>query len=453
MIPALARFVDALREEGVAVSPSEVLDAARAVDLVGLEDRPRFRAALRATLAKGRGHRERFDPLFDRFFAAPSRAGKGGGEKGGGGAMAGTPSGAGSGRSLRPRPKQEPRPGSPRSGESSRKGKAPRGDDRRERLHRAVERLRQGDSRREGRLRRVRVERSEKAAREGAAERDPVKRDLSRPMTTEEERRLAREVPRLIEEIRLRAGRRLARARRGRLWIRRLFRENLSRGGVPFVLPYRRTRPRRTRVVLLVDVSYSTARAAGYFLAMAMEFLKTGRRTRVLAFVDRPVDATRAVTAWARGRRAFGAPGPGRPAALGPRAASRGGRRAEGIEFRGHSFADLLESLPGLNLDAPSDYGRALHSLLQSHLLPSGRDTILVVLGDARTNRFDPLAWAMEELSRRARGVLWLVPEPRSRWGTADSALADYLPHADAVVEARDLAGLARGVTELIRRL
>jgi len=447
MIPALARFVDALREVGVAVSPSEVLDAARAVDLVGLENRPRFRAALRATLAKGRGHRERFDPLFDRFFATPARAGKGSGEKGGGGAIAGSGSGAGSGRSLRPRPKQEPRPGSPRSGESSRKGKAQGGDDRRERLHRAVERLRQGDSRREGRLRRVRVERGEKAAREGAAERDPAKRDLSRPMTTEEERGLAREVPRLIEEIRLRAGRRLARAKRGRLWIRRLFRENLSRGGVPFVLPYRRPRPRRTRVVLLVDVSYSTARAAGYFLAMAMEFLKTGRRTRVLAFVDRPVDATRAVTAWARGRRAFEAP------AKGARTASRGKRRGQGIEFRGHSFADLLESLPGLNLDAPSDYGRALHSLLQSHLLPSGRDTILVVLGDARTNRFDPLAWAMGEISRRVRGVLWLVPEPRSRWGTADSALSEYLPHADAVVEARDLAGLARGVTELIRRL
>jgi hypothetical protein len=265
-------------------------------------------------------------------------------------------------------------------------------------------------------------------------------------MSTDEERRLAREVPRLVQEIRLGAGRRLARAKRGRLWTRRLFRENLSRGGVPFVLPFRRARPRRPRVVLLVDVSHSTARAAGYFLAMATEFVKAGRQARVLAFVDRPVDATRAVARWARGR-------PAAQGAVALKTALRGRRRGEGIESGGRSFADLIESLPGLNLGALSDYGRTLHALLKSHLRPSGRDTVLVVLGDARTNRFEPLPWALEEISRRCRAVLWLVPEPRSRWGTADSALADYLPYADAVVEARDLAGLARGVAELVRRL
>ncbi|MBZ5641047.1 MAG: VWA domain-containing protein, partial [Acidobacteriia bacterium] len=174
---------------------------------------------------------------------------------------------------------------------------------------------------------------------------------------------------------------------------------------------------------------------------MATEFVKTGRDARILAFVDRPVDATRAVAAWARrGRR----PAPLDSGVLGvaphaPRPALRGRRRGEGIERGGLSFADLIESLPGLNLEAPSDYGRAFHALLHSHLRPGGRDSVLVVLGDARTNRFDPLPWAVEEISRRARAVLWLVPEPRSRWGTADSALADYLPHADAVVEARDL--------------
>jgi hypothetical protein len=312
-------------------------------------------------------------------------------------------------------------------------------------MRRALERLGEGDSRREGRLRRVRVGREARSEVPGSPERDPVLRDLTRPMTTADERALAREIPRLVQEIRLRAGRRLARAKRGRLFVRRLFRENVMHGGVPLVLPFRRRRKRHPRVVLMVDVSHSTARAAGYFLAMATEFVETGRDVRVLAFVDRPVDATRAVTAWARRGR--------RPPARAPRAALRERRRGEGIESGGVSFADLLESLPGLNLGAPSDYGRAFHALLQSHLLPGGRDTVLVVLGDARTNRFDPLPWAIEEVSRRARAVLWLVPEPRSRWGTADSALADYLPHADAVVEARDLAGLARGVAELVRRL
>jgi len=214
---------------------------------------------------------------------------------------------------------------------------------------------------------------------------------------------------------------------------------------VPFVLPRRRPRPRRPKVVLLVDVSHSVARSAGLFLKIAAEFLAPGRRSKIVAFVDRPVDATREVARWLEGARAGCLPG--------QRARPRARRRAEGIESGGISFADLVASLPGLDPGAPSDYGRTFHALLQAPLRPSGRDTVLVVLGDARTNRFDALGWALEEISRKCRAVLWLNPEPRSRWGTEDSAMGKYLPYVDTVVEAKDLAGLARGVAEILRSL
>jgi hypothetical protein len=45
------------------------------------------------------------------------------------------------------------------------------------------------------------------------------------------------------------------------------------------------------------------------------------------------------------------------------------------------------------------------------------------------------------------------VPEPLSEWGRGDSALGAYLPHVDLAIEARDLAGLSRGVSELLRRV
>jgi hypothetical protein len=119
----------------------------------------------------------------------------------------------------------------------------------------------------------------------------------------------------------------------------------------------------------------------------------------------------------------------------------------------GVSFAALVGSLAGLNLDAASDYGRTFHALARSRLRPGGRTTALVVLGDGRTNRFDPQAWAFEEIASRCGAVLWLVPEPVESWETGDSALGAYLVHADVAVEARDVAGLARGVAELVRRL
>jgi hypothetical protein len=208
-------------------------------------------------------------------------------------------------------------------------------------------------------------------------------------------------------------------------------------------LPLRSRKPRRPRVVLLVDVSFSVARAAGFFLWMAAEFLRIGRDARVVAFVDRPVDASDAVRRWLSRNPSGSAP------------AQPGARRlpGAGIAPAGRPFDGVLRSLRGLNLDAPSDYGRALHALLQSNLRPSGRDTVLVILGDGRTNRFDPLAWTLDEIGRRCKAVLWLVPEPKVRWGTADSALEEYLPAVDVAVESHDLEGLARGLAELLRTL
>jgi uncharacterized protein with von Willebrand factor type A (vWA) domain len=423
MIEALARFVEALRAEELAVSPAEIVDAGRALDLVGLERRAEVRRALSATLAKDRQAALVFDRLFDRFFAPPIFRTQGTGE--GRVATAGE----------RPRPGEGDRP--------TRSHKKPK-DKITAQGKASFEPKRPGPERKEHRGR----HREAKIRRAGEETREPAHRDLARRMTTEEERELSREIPREVQALKLRVSRRLARARTGRPWMRQALRDNLKHGGVPFVIPYRAPKRRSTRVVLLVDVSFSVARASGLFLLMAAEFVELGRRARVLAFVDRPVDATAAVSRWARGsHREHWA----RDAA--PIRRRRGARPGDGILSRDVSFADVLEGLKDLNLEAPSDYGTAFHALSVSRLRPRGRDTVLVVLGDGRTNRFDPLPFALEGLSRGCRAVLWLVPEPRSRWGTADSALPGYLPSVDLVVEATDLHGLSRGLGELLRRL
>jgi uncharacterized protein len=428
MIAALARFADALRGEGHPVSPAELIDASKAAELVGLERRAEFRTALRATLAKDRRAAAAFDRLFDAFFAPPPREGRGPG--------AGRAGAAGE----RPRPGGGERQGpSRRKPHDDRRGRRPSDEPKGEAHARPNELAR---SLEEGRLRKVRLRlRTEAHA-------DPRHTDLARRMTTEEERAVARELPRVIRELRLRVGRRLARSRAGRPWIRKALRESLASGGVPFVMPFRAPKRRRTRVVLLVDVSFSVARASGLFLLMASEFVTLGRRCRVLAFVDKPVDATAAIARWSR-KGAVREHDPPRRAPA-PR---RGVRPGAGIEQRGVAFSDVLDGLTDLNLEAPSDYGRAFHALLTSPGRPRGRDTVLVVLGDGRTNRFDPLPWALSEIGRGCRALIWLVPEPASRWGTADSALPVYLPSVDVVVEATDLDGLARGLTELMRRL
>ena len=72
MIQPITRILAALRDRGVVVSTAEGIDAARALQVVGLESREKLRLALRATLAKGLNERRTFDEIFDRLFVSPA---------------------------------------------------------------------------------------------------------------------------------------------------------------------------------------------------------------------------------------------------------------------------------------------------------------------------------------------------------------------------------------------
>ncbi|WP_417514112.1 VWA domain-containing protein [Minwuia sp.] len=69
--PMLADFLKALREADLPISPAETLEAHRAIDLVGWEDRDLLKDSLSVTLAKSEFEKDRFDDCFERFFAAP----------------------------------------------------------------------------------------------------------------------------------------------------------------------------------------------------------------------------------------------------------------------------------------------------------------------------------------------------------------------------------------------
>ena len=69
MTPPLLDFVRAARSAGLRVSPAESIDAARAVELVGLSDRGRLPDTLALVLAKTADEKARFDACFDRFFS------------------------------------------------------------------------------------------------------------------------------------------------------------------------------------------------------------------------------------------------------------------------------------------------------------------------------------------------------------------------------------------------
>src|SRR5688572_24270495 len=68
MAPRLLELADQLRNEGMAVGTSELLDAFEALDAVSWTSGEDFREALAATLAKSQEDRHVFNVVFDRFF-------------------------------------------------------------------------------------------------------------------------------------------------------------------------------------------------------------------------------------------------------------------------------------------------------------------------------------------------------------------------------------------------
>jgi len=72
--PRIATFCDDLRDEGVAVGTSELLDAFAALETISWTEAADFREALAATVAKSPDDRRIFDLIFDRYFFRAAEA-------------------------------------------------------------------------------------------------------------------------------------------------------------------------------------------------------------------------------------------------------------------------------------------------------------------------------------------------------------------------------------------
>lgn len=211
----------------------------------------------------------------------------------------------------------------------------------------------------------------------------------------------------LARRFRARLARRFRRSRRGRLDFRRTLRRSIAHGGAAFHLELRRRRPSRPDLVALCDLSGSVRHAAELFAALLMPCREFFRRVRLLVYVDAPVEAS-----------------------------VEGGRLVPHAPIDFHAFSDL---------------GRVLVEVEDVWASALTRNTVLVVLGDARNNRRPARADALARLRARARALWWMVPEPRVRWGTGDSAIESYRPHCDVVLECSSGAELLAALDRLAR--
>lgn len=420
----LVEFVGALRDRGIPAGPSETVDAAQVLDVLGLTDRELMREGLAAALVRRGGQRAVFDAAFDVYFPLgvgtpehtrtsdeppdPERlrdelaAALAANDERALAQLAGQAveqfgqygSGPDSGFSaFQALDRVSPQTLLVRVLAAIRAGRTEDFTDRLEadEIRRRIERFR-GLVRGEALRRAAELRGRERIARHGI----PPSTDrvdflvASRAQLAE----LRRAVYPLSRKLATRLAAKRRRHNRGQVDVRRTLRRSLSTGGVPLKPAYRVRRPARPEIVLICDMSGSVSGFAHFTMLLVQALRDQFSKVRVFAFIETTDEITHLLTT-----------GAADPEQLGSRILTE----ARLTVFDGHS-----------------DYGRALGAFADRYLEAVGPRTSVLILGDARTNGSDPNLAALHGIAERARHAYWLNPEREALWSTGDSVARAY---------------------------
>ncbi|MFT4299477.1 MAG: VWA domain-containing protein [Aeromicrobium sp.] len=463
----LVEFVDALRSKGIPAGPSETVDAAEVMRVLGYDDRLRLRDGLASALVRRGGQREVFDMTFDLFF--PAGVGLGatvsqvdaesvedlrdllllalaeGDQRTmrhvaelavdtlGNVAAAGSSEGGWSAyqtldrlnprtltaaaEAMRAEQRREGAGQGPGAGAGT--GVGGSGIDRpadvsdslvRDEVRRMIDLFRtmvEAEARRRTAEVRGRDLVTRHAVRQGSGQID----FLSANAQQLEE--LRRSVQPLARKLATRLSARRRRAQRGRIDVRRTMRRAMSTGGVPMrpvYAPPHRTRP---ELVLLCDVSGSVAGFSGFTMMLVQALREQFSKVRVFAFVNTVDEVTEIVR--------------------------------DGDDLRRR----IAEEARITKWHTSSDYGESFADFAGQYLDAVGPRTSVLILGDARNNNQALRLDALHEIAQRAKRCFWLNPEHPGSWGLGDSVAPEY---AEVVQmhECRTMTQLERFIARLL---
>jgi hypothetical protein len=217
-----------------------------------------------------------------------------------------------------------------------------------------------------------------------------------------------RVVRKLADRLSQSHRRRRRRADRGRLDLKRTLRDNIAYDGMLFRLHWRQKRLEKSTVFVVCDLSSSVSRIARFLLMFLYELADVLPTLRTFAFSNRCGEISELF------------------------------RRQDS----GRAVEEALFSWG----KGTTDYGQALFDFREA----AGRDldhrSIVIFLGDARGNYYEPRVDVMRAISQRVKQVFWLNPETPDRWGDGDSLMRHYAPfclRVDTCIRLQDIERFA----------
>ena len=456
----LEDFAQLLRQNGLRISPSEVADATEASILVGLEERAAFRGALRATLVKRGQDAPVFDRLFELYFTGAKDLIEG---------LQGTLLDALEQEKLNDLDLEEiarqlselsPLTQALAFGRTDQLARILRqatlnvdfrglqsplqkgfyarrllnaagGTQAEKELQQLLANLKARGldpesvellSKRASETLQALEEAARRVAEREQKSRDPEQKGVQSLMhrniaslTPDEVKRMRAVVRRLAERLKARLSRRRKVRRRGQLSVRRTLRKNYATGGDPYKLVFRSKRPERPEIMVLCDVSDSVRNVSRLMLQFVYTLQELYSRVRSFVFVSDIGEVTHLF---------------------------------KGMDVS--TAVDLATAGKVINLAANSNYGHALKLFHSTYLGGVTRRTTVIVIGDGRSNYNPPNAWALAEVKRKCKRLIWLCPEEQHSWGFGDSEMPLYARNCTRVESVRSLDDLNRVADELM---
>ena len=444
----LHRFFRAARGAGVRISPSESIDAMRAVADIGFADRGILRDTFLLTLAKSPEDKQSLSQCFDLFFQQPEIAGPAAqdGESSEqpasqtpqGGDAQSPPSGLGPlAQMLMSQDRNamaaamanasaaaglsEIRFFTQRGIYSSRileelgiaqlrddlDGLAATNPADAERLAAATEALRDT----------VRDTVSQALLLYGREESENLRNEILRnaPMSRIEPRQMEQMralIRRIARRLRERYSKPRKRQRRGHLDVRRTIRRNAAWGGVPFLTTWKRRHRDKPKIIAICDVSGSVAKVSDFFLLLIYNLHEVVSDVRSFAFSSHLIEVSDLLEQ--------------------------------------HEPEQAMKEIMSKVGFGSSDYGKSLADFEKLCLSAVTPQTTVIVLGDARTNNLDPRADILRRISERSKRLVWLNPEGRMAWGWGDSEMPRYATYCGLVRQCATAKQLERAITDIV---
>ena len=455
----LRRFFQVARGAGLRVSAAEGIDAARAVDLVGFDDRTLLKDTLALVMAKTPDEKALYEEAFELYFKRDAFSGKGddsqddedgedhsdGRAPNQGPLASGDGMGGSGGQSLGQLLESDDRAALAAEMEKAareaglenirfftqknlyarrildrmglrtleREMEAMRGNGTPENLGRAqflenrVEQLR--DAVRDF------VERNLLLFAKGETEKFREELLKSTRLSNLERRDMDRMrilVRQMAKKLAARYAKTRRRRLRGQLDTRRTLRRNMGWGGIPFITVWKQKRIEKPRVMVLCDVSGSVAAMSGFLLMFLYALNEALSDIRSFAFAGSLTEVSDILA-------------------------------KQPVE---QAIGTIMQTIGY----GSSNYGNSFADFEDGWMQFVNNKTTVIILGDGRGNRTDPRTDVIGRLSQRSKRIIWLNPEYKSAWGTGDSDMYRYAPFCNLVTVCNTLRQLERVIADIL---